>query len=267
MGDELWKVWATSYAFDLGRYVVAAGLAFFVFRVWGRERFRHLLVQRDYADARHVRREIAWSMSTAVVFSFVGTVVFYGTRAGVLRLYDDASARGFAWLGVSFVVLVVLQDAYFYFTHRAMHHKKVFALVHRVHHMSTSPSPWAAYAFSPIEALVHAAFVPLVLLVVPVHTLVLFAFLGFMIVRNVLGHLGVELFPRGFTRSRVGQWSTTTTHHDLHHRAPRYDFGLYFTWFDRLFGTTDPRYHDEFERPSRKGANRAHFGVVQWRHR
>lgn len=263
---ELLRVWLVTYAFDLGRYVVVAGLAFLVFRVWGRERFRHLLVQRDYADAKHVRREIAYSMSTAIVFSIVGTGVFYGARGGVLHLYEDASALGSAWLGVSFAILVVLQDAYFYATHRAMHHKRVFAIVHRAHHLSTSPTPWSAYAFSPIEALVHAAFVPFVLLVVPVHVLVLFAFLGFMIVRNVLGHLGIELFPRGFTQSRVGRWSTTTTHHDLHHRSPRHNFGLYFTWWDRIFGTTDARYEDELDKVSwRKRAPSAMKGVCSTR--
>src|SRR5262249_3233016 len=80
---------------------------------------------------------------------------------------------------------------------RAMHHPRVFRWMYRVHHRSHNPSPWAAYAFAPSEALVHAAFVPLVTLVMPVNGWALFAFLGFMIARNVLGHLGVELFPAG----------------------------------------------------------------------
>ncbi|MBA3838282.1 MAG: sterol desaturase family protein, partial [Zymomonas sp.] len=38
-----------------------------------------------------------------------------------------------------------------------------------------------------------------------------------------------------------------TTHHDLHHTEGRYNFGLYFTWWDRLMGTEHPRYHERFE--------------------
>jgi sterol desaturase/sphingolipid hydroxylase (fatty acid hydroxylase superfamily) len=34
-----------------------------------------------------------------------------------------------------------------------MHDRRLFRLVHRVHHRSHDPSPWAAYAFGPIEAL------------------------------------------------------------------------------------------------------------------
>src|SRR5438128_1099142 len=145
--SELLRVWVTSYAFDLGRYLVAAGTAFAIFRVWGKERFRPRLLQKDYASARHLRREVAYSMSTAIVFSLVGTCIFYGKRAGIFRLYDDASAHGAPWLVASFALLVVAQDAYFYFTHRAMHHPALYA-IHRVHHLSTSPSPLAAYAFS-----------------------------------------------------------------------------------------------------------------------
>ena len=141
-------------------------------------------------------------------------------------------------------LLLVLQDAYFYWTHRAMHHRRLFRAVHHVHHLSRTPSPWAAYAFAPAEALVHAAFVPLVTLVVPVHELALFAFLAIMIARNVLGHLGVELLPAGALR-RIG-WSTTTTHHALHHHRPHGNYGLYFTWWDRLCGTTDPSYEATF---------------------
>jgi sterol desaturase/sphingolipid hydroxylase (fatty acid hydroxylase superfamily) len=68
-----------------------------------------------------------------------------------------------------------------------------------------------------------------------------------MILRNVLGHLGIELFPRGFTKSRFWRWSTTTTHHGLHHRRVDSNYGLYFTFWDRLMGTTDPHYEAAFE--------------------
>ena len=239
-------VWAWNFAWDAGRYVVAAGAAFLVFWVLGRERWRHRLLPRDYAGARQIRREIAYSASTAVVFSLVGVGILYGARAGVFHLYPTIAERGLGWLAVTVVVLVVGQDTYFYWTHRAMHHPWLFRRVHLAHHRSHEPSPWAAYAFSPAEALVHAAYVPLVMLVMPVHHLAVFAFLLFMILRNVLGHLGIELFPRWFARSRWSRWSTTTTHHALHHRRVGSNYGLYFTLWDRLMGTTDPAYEETF---------------------
>ena len=37
------------------------------------------------------------------------------------------------------------------------------------------------------------------------------------------------------------------THHDLHHQGPRWNFGLYFTLWDRLMGTEHPDYVIRFE--------------------
>lgn len=244
--SELARIYAFMFAVDAGRYLVAAGAAFLLVWVWGRTRYEPRLVRGAWAPRSELRRELAYSASTAAIFAAVGTATFFGARAGALKLYDDVGAHGWAWWALSIAILVVAQDAYFYWTHRAMHHPWLYRHVHRVHHRSHNPSPWAAYAFAPAEAFVHAAFVPLATLAMPVHRMALFAFLGFMIARNVLGHLGVELFPAGFATARATAWSTTTTHHALHHARPRHNYGLYFTWWDRAMATTDPTYETSF---------------------
>ena len=41
-------------------------------------------------------------------------------------------------------------------------------------------------------------------------------------------------------------WITTVTHHDLHHAQAGWNYGLYFTWWDRMMGTEHPRYYEKF---------------------
>jgi sterol desaturase/sphingolipid hydroxylase (fatty acid hydroxylase superfamily) len=246
--DPLLSLWTISLAFDVGRYIVAAGAAYALFWIWGRDRFRHRLIKGRFPEAHHLHRELRYSASTLVIFSLIGTGIALGTSAGVFRIYDDVAARGWAYFAFTLVLLPILHDAYFYWTHRAMHHRLLYRRFHRVHHLSTNPSPWAAYAFAPGEAVVNGAFVPLVTLVLPVHVIAVFVFLAFMILRNVMGHLGLELLPRGFARHRWLVWSTTTTHHGLHHGRVASNFGLYFTWWDRAMGTTDPAYLETFDR-------------------
>jgi sterol desaturase/sphingolipid hydroxylase (fatty acid hydroxylase superfamily) len=41
-------------------------------------------------------------------------------------------------------------------------------------------------------------------------------------------------------------WLTTVTHHDLHHAHAGTNFGLYFTFWDRIMGTEDPNYERAF---------------------
>jgi sterol desaturase/sphingolipid hydroxylase (fatty acid hydroxylase superfamily) len=240
-----------SFAFDLGRYVVVAVPAFFVFWRWLAPGLRARWLRPEAPDRASIRREVLLSMSTALVFGAVGGLVFLGAKAHVLKLDDSPSAHGWPYFFGSIALLIVMQDAYFYVTHRAMHHRLLFRAMHLSHHLSRHTSPFTAYAFSPLEALVHAAFVPLFLLVLPAHPIALFVFLGFMIVRNVHGHLGIELFPASFTKSKLWSLSTTTTHHALHHERPGKNFGLYFTVWDRVMGTTDATYEARFERAAR----------------
>ena len=53
---------------------------------------------------------------------------------------------------------------------------------------------------------------PLFAALVPTHALALFIFMTFQIVRNVIGHAGVEVHPAAMTRSRLLGWNNTTTH-------------------------------------------------------
>lgn len=250
MNDVLARLWV-SLAVDVGRYVLVAGPVFFVF--WGLlgERLRSRWLRPGPPERAEMTREIKASMRTVVLFALVGVGVYVATKAGVLRVYTDVGRYGWAYLAVTPLVLIVLQDAYFYFTHRAMHHRLLFRAVHLEHHLSRHTTPFTSYAFSPVEALVHAAFVPLVTLVMPAHELALFVFLLFMVIRNVLGHLGIELYPAGFVTSRFFGVHTTTTHHALHHQRPNTNYGLYFTLWDRLLGTTDPTYEERFARATR----------------
>jgi Delta7-sterol 5-desaturase len=127
---------------------------------------------------------------------------------------------------------------------RPLHTRAWFRSVHAVHHRSRQPSPWAAYAFHPIEALINGL---VTLLVVPVHGGVLLLFQLHQIVRNTHGHAAVETLPRGFARHRIGRWFTTTTHHHLHHETAVGHYALWFTFWDRLCGTMRPDYEVRFE--------------------
>ena len=159
------------------------------------------------------------------------------------------------YLGFSFILALVYHDTYFYWTHRLMHHPRIYRRVHKVHHMSTNPSPWAAYSFHPFEAIIQALAFTFMILILPLHPLVLFLFLVNMITRDVLGHIGFELFPNGFTKQRWLNWNTTSTHHNLHHRYFKYNYGLYFSWWDNLMKTTHPQYHETFNEVKEREPN------------
>ena len=52
-----------------------------------------------------------------------------------------------------------------------------------------------------------------------------------------MGHLGYETFPKSLIKHPIGKWQNNATNHNLHHQLSKYNYGLYFTFWDRLMGT------------------------------
>jgi Delta7-sterol 5-desaturase len=237
-------VWKGSLILDVGRYVVAAGFLAVILRVFWNAGLKRRKIQQRRASSADIRREILTSLRTAVVFSLIGVAIAFGSVHGVFTIYPWIEPVGLLYLAGSLLAMIIVHDTYFYWSHRLMHHPRLYRWFHRTHHRSVAPTPFAAYAFDIPEALVLGLFTPLWLLVVPMHGLALFLFMAFMIIRNVMGHAGVELMPRWLADSRWFGWINTTTHHDLHHETFHYNYGLYFSWWDRLMGTEHPAYRE-----------------------
>lgn len=234
------------------RYTLIAGIAFSIWYVWKRPERMLRKIQPRLPKLSDYQREVLYSFGTAVVFMLV-TLLIYQTGFKKYTLgYRNWSDYGTAYGIFSFVALVFFHDAYFYWTHRAMHHPKLFKIMHLVHHKSTNPSPWAAYAFHPLEAIVEAGVIPLAILFIPLHIYTIMAFLLFMIVYNVYGHLGWELFPAHSNRHPVLRWFNTSVSHNQHHQFFTGNYGLYFRFWDEWMHTTRADYDRQFDRITEK---------------
>jgi Delta7-sterol 5-desaturase len=229
------------------RYVVIAAVAFLVWYRLKRKTWAFKKIQLQFPNRKDYWREVGYSMMTVAVFSAVGYVTFFTSFKHYTKLYLQIHDYGWGYFFLSIILMLVLHDAYFYWTHRAMHHPSVFKWFHRVHHQSTNPSPWAAYAFHPLEAVVEAGVIVAIALVMPVHFLAISLFLLIMIIYNVYGHLGYELYPRGFSESAIGKWINTSVNHNQHHQFFAGNYGLYFLWWDRWMGTLRADYDQRFD--------------------
>jgi sterol desaturase/sphingolipid hydroxylase (fatty acid hydroxylase superfamily) len=245
--DLFRDAWPVMALIDLARYAIAASVMALIIVVLARLGVGPGPIQARRPTRRDYFREIALSLRTVVVFSLNGFAIYALVTTGVIVLPSTIEAAG-GWVGIaaSLAAVLVAHDTWFYWTHRLMHGRRLARHIHRAHHRSNAPTPFAAYAFDIGEAVIQAVFLTLFLLVLPVHPIAISLFLLIMIVRNVMGHAGVELHPAIFAPGRALGWITTTTHHDLHHQTGRWNFGLYFTWWDRLMGTEHPDYAARF---------------------
>ena len=219
------------------RYVMISGL--FYWLLWQRppEKVRAIKLMRGQPQPGVVRREIGWSLLSSFIYAAPAAVVIEIWKLGGTAVYVDAQVFPLWWIPVSVFIYLFLQDTYFYWTHRAMHHPKLFRTMHRVHHESRPPTPWAAFSFHPWEAVIGAVFPPLLALFIPIHVGAVMFILLLMTIAAVFNHSGWEIFPEWWLRAAPGRHLITAAHHDLHHKNPRVNFGLYFRFWDKRMGT------------------------------
>lgn len=236
-----WMIWL----YDTARYLIGAGivsiLLFGLFKRFSSQR----KIQKHTASPRDVAREVAFSLITTGVYALVALVTIKLENLGILQVYSDWNDYSLVYGAFSLPLILIVHDAYFYWIHRLMHHRRLYRYFHLLHHRSRTPTPWAAYAFAPGEAFLMALFMPIATFLIPMHVIIIFTFLAIMIIRNAMGHSGIEFHPIGWVDSPFDLF-TSTTHHDLHHQRTRGNYGLYFTWWDRWMGTEFKDYKERF---------------------
>lgn len=221
------------------RYFLLTGLAYLLFYKVFRLKVVQLKIQERFPRHKDYVREIKHSLLTILIFAGYGFLIFDSNFKKWTKIYDDFNEHGLVYFIFSIILAIAIHDTYFYFMHRAMHHKKLFKHVHLIHHKSTNPNPFSAYSFHPSEAVIEGAVILVIVFTIPIHKMAIAFFMLFMILFNIYGHLGYELIPKRISNSMIGRWINTATSHNLHHEKARNNYGLYFTFWDTLFNTLE----------------------------
>lgn len=229
------------------RYFILAVIGYGIFYVWKRQAWRFKKIQPKFPLPKDYLREILYSILTTFIFAGIGFFVFLTPFKNYTKAYFNIQDHGAGYLIFSVLLIIIIHDTYFYWIHRFMHHPAVYRWFHKVHHLSINPSPWASMAFHPLEAIVEAGIIVLVAFLFPVHPLAIGIFLLFMMAYTVYGHLGYELYPKGFSKNFIGKWINTSVNHNQHHQYFEGNYGLYFLFWDRLMGTIRTDYDERFE--------------------
>lgn len=229
------------------RYFAIAGLAYVLFYFILKNRFLYRKIQAKFPGWDKMRYDILHSFQTILIFTTMATLVFFQWRE-YTNFYPKIDDYGVGYYLLTFPLMFIIHDTYFYWMHRFMHLPKVFKKVHLVHHQSTNPTPWTSYSFHFLEAVLEACIIPLIAFILPVHSSALGLFLLFQFIYNVYGHLGFELYPRYFTKTWIGKWINTSVAHNMHHKYFKGNYGLYFLFWDRAMGTLREDYDQTFDR-------------------
>ncbi|HAD35003.1 MAG TPA: hypothetical protein DCF44_11020 [Chitinophagaceae bacterium] len=235
-GENL--LWYAGFAFPF----------FIIFWIVGKKYFKKIRIQEtERANVNHFKHDLGFSASTFLVFAIMDVFLLYSESKGYTKLYFDISDYGYVWLGVSFFLVLFIDDMFFYWSHRAMHLPRFYKFFHKVHHESTDPSPLTAFAFHPSEAIIENMMHFVLPFLLPLHFGIIIAWQIFSMLNNVLGHLGYEIYPKIWVKLPILQFKTASTHHNMHHQLFNGNYALYFTWWDKWMGTEFKDYESRHE--------------------
>jgi sterol desaturase/sphingolipid hydroxylase (fatty acid hydroxylase superfamily) len=179
-------------------------------------------------------REILWA---AFILCFDAFWVTLAIIFGVLKLEFPGSPRLFF---ATFAAMFVWTEIYFYYSHRLIHHPKLF-WIHRHHHANRPVSPWTSLAFSIPERLIlllGTVLIPGIVsqwLPISQEGFAFYFLVNYIL--NVYGHLNVEIVPYKWAKLAFGNVMNTTTYHSLHHMRYNGHYGLYTQFLDRWHKT------------------------------
>jgi ring-1,2-phenylacetyl-CoA epoxidase subunit PaaE len=171
----------------------------------------------------------------ATLLSFIGSTVFMFLLLslkdnGLTKFYMTEGKPGW-YEGVTVIVMLLISDTWFYWSHRAMHHPKIYKYIHALHHKSLDVNPYTSTSFHVIEAVWLTVWVLPLAMVMPISMTALGIMQVLGTFNNLKSHLGYELFPK-FFKIPPFNMLVTATNHSLHHTQYNGNYGLFFRFWD-----------------------------------
>ncbi|HTL09470.1 MAG TPA: sterol desaturase family protein [Chitinophagaceae bacterium] len=220
-----------------GRYLLVSGLFYGIFYLWQPAKWKERKLSRKPYPAGQLKKEIKWSTLSSFIFALAAALAWWLWQSGNTLVYTDITRYGWWYLPVSLLLSMFIQETYYYWLHRLMHRKAIFSIVHKVHHDSITTSPFTAFSFHPIESVIQAIVLLVIPMVLPLHPLVILTQLTLMSLTSVINHLNIDIFPDSGAKKAMSKCMIGATHHSLHHKKHQKNFGLYFTFWDKLLHT------------------------------
>lgn len=204
-------------------YLFSATLSYFVL-------FDHRLKKHPLFLKDQIRLEMQTALSSIPLMVLYTTPAFLLEVRGYSKLYMGIEGwTGWLAIVVSSCAFIVFTDCFIYWIHRFLHHPLVYKTVHKTHHKWKIPTPFASHAFHPLDGFLQSCPYHIYPFLFPLHKVL---YLGLFVVVNlwtVSIHDGDYRVP-GLLQPFVNG----AAHHTDHHLFYNYNYGQFFTVWDRI---------------------------------
>lgn len=216
-------------------YGILSTLSYFYFFRWRKQRYHPTYVE----DKVEVRRALKWSVVSLLGNAVLTTPFHLAIAYGWSKVYWDVGDYGWGYLAASVVFYVAFTETLIYWVHRALHWDLLYKYIHAPHHSFKQPTSFVGVAFNPLDSFAQGFAHHICVFLFPVHVGVYLAFVTFVTVWAVMIHDRVSFVT----------WKgiNYTGHHTVHHWFDNYNFGQFFTFWDRIGGTYKDPESDEVQ--------------------
>ncbi|KAF9195282.1 c-5 sterol desaturase [Haplosporangium sp. Z 767] len=164
----------------------------------------------------------AAAAATAATNETTSRLAMLGPIAPLIEPFTD----GWGYVAFSLVAFLLFTDCGIYWIHRFLHHPLVYKRIHKPHHKWIVPTPFSSHAFHFLDGYLQSVPYHMFVYLVPMNKyiyLIMFALVNFW---SVLIHDGEYMISSAVINSAA--------HHTVHHLYFNYNYGQYFTLWDRL---------------------------------
>jgi Delta7-sterol 5-desaturase len=245
-GQSLITGFPQAYATGIFINGMLMGIVFFIFWKLLAKRLANWKVQFGKSVAPvQIKRELRNAIFATASGAFTSCVILFMLSQDMTRIYTDISDYPLWVSFIGFPAMILLNDAWFYWMHRLLHHPRIYRYVHAEHHRSINVNPLTSYSFHFAEPLLLTLWIVPFVMVMPLYAPVIGIVQIYGIYDNIKSHLGYEIYPRWLNRSPL-RWLTTSTYHNLHHTKYNGNYGLHLRFWDRLMKTELEQYEPDY---------------------
>jgi len=210
-------------------YLTLASLSYWFFFVWKADIFYPSTIPRDKLRDQ-TNREIAIALKSLPIMAILMLPFPVLAYRGYSRLYYSVEDYGWAYFFFSIPFFLFVTDSLIYFIHRGLHHSLIYRYIHKPHHTYRWTTPYSSHAFHPVDGFSQGVPYYLFIFVFPFHYTLWIAMFLFVNFWTISIHDQVDF---GFLNTVFN----STDHHTIHHVDFLYNYGQYFTLWDRLGGS------------------------------
>lgn len=196
--------------------------------------FDKRLLEHPQILENQIYLEIMVALKSIPLMSLPTVALFMLELRGYSRLYYLEMSRQSPWswvfdVSTSTVFFLLFTDCLIYWIHRGLHHRSVYKRLHKVHHKWKVSTPFASHAFHPVDGFLQSLPYHLYPFLFPLNKIVYLTLFLFVNIWTVSIHDGNYRVP-----DLLKPFINGSAHHTDHHLFFDYNYGQFFTLWDRI---------------------------------